>query len=191
MAPPRGDGYAQLRPILDEESAEICAILLSKLNVAKAAALLSDLPPDRAEVIAHAVSLTDTILPETALRIGEHLHAQIVAKPKATFDTGPGGARRRDAERRGHRLPRCRARRAGQRATPISPNGVRRAIFTFQHIPKRIDAADIPRIVGAVDGDTWSPRWPTGFRPRRGGGIHPREHVQAAWPNRCATRRRR
>jgi hypothetical protein len=38
------------------------------------------LPPDRAEVIAHAVSLTDTILPETALRIGEHLHAQIVAQ---------------------------------------------------------------------------------------------------------------
>jgi flagellar motor switch protein FliG len=31
---------------------------------------------------------------------------------------------------------------------------VRRAIFTFQHIPKRIDAADIPRITGAVDGDT-------------------------------------
>jgi hypothetical protein len=40
-------------------------------------------------VIAHAVSLTDTILPETALRIGEHLHAQIVAQPKATFDTAP------------------------------------------------------------------------------------------------------
>jgi flagellar motor switch protein FliG len=39
-------------------------------------------------------------------------------------------------------------------ATPISPKGVRRAIFTFQHIPKRIDAADIPRITGAVDGDT-------------------------------------
>jgi flagellar motor switch protein FliG len=36
---------AQLRPILDDESAEICAILLSKLSVAKAAALLSDLPP--------------------------------------------------------------------------------------------------------------------------------------------------
>jgi flagellar motor switch protein FliG len=154
MAPPRGDGRtAQLRPILDEESAEICAILLSKLNVAKAAALLSDLPPDRAEVIAHAVSLTDTIPPETALRIGEHLHAQIVAKPKATFDTGPVdrvgamlnavGTASRDAVLAG-----LEARDAD------FADGVRRAIFTFQHIPKRIDAADIPRITGAVDGET-------------------------------------
>ena len=144
---------AQLRPILDDESAEICAILLSKLSVAKAAALLSQLPPDRAEIIAHAVSLTDTIPPETALRIGEHLHAQILAKPKATFDTGPVdrvgamlnavGSASRDAVLAG-----LEARDAD------FANGVRRAIFTFQHIPKRISAADIPRIVGTVDGET-------------------------------------
>jgi flagellar motor switch protein FliG len=85
----------KLRPILDEESAEICAILLSKLSVAKAAALLSDLPPARAEVIAHAVSLTDTIPPETALRIGEHLHAQIVASPRRPSKMGrPNGSAR-------------------------------------------------------------------------------------------------
>lgn len=144
---------AKLRPILDEESAEICAILLSKLNVAKAAELLSDLPPERAEVIAHAVALTDTIAPETALRIGEHLHAQIVALPKPTFDTRPVervgailnavGSAARDAVLAG-----LEARDADFAA------GVRRAIFTFQHIPKRIAAADIPRITGAVDGDT-------------------------------------
>ncbi len=143
----------KLRPILDDESAEICAILLSKLNVAKAAELLSDLPPERAEVIAHAVSLTDTILPETALRIGEHLHAQIVAQPKATFENGPVervgamlnavGTSARDAVLEG-----LQARDAE------FANGVRKAIFTFQHIPKRIDAADIPRIAGAVDGET-------------------------------------
>jgi flagellar motor switch protein FliG len=144
---------AKLRPILDEESAEICAILLSKLNVAKAAELLSDLPPARAEVIAHAVSLTDTILPETALRIGEHLHAQIVAQPKAAFETGPVervgamlnavGTASRDAVLAG----------LDDRDADFA-QGVRRAIFTFQHIPKRIDAPDIPRITGAVDGDT-------------------------------------
>lgn len=143
----------KLRPILDDESAEICAILLSKLNVAKAAELLSDLPPERAEVIAHAVSLTDTILPETALRIGEHLHAQIVAQPKATFENGPVervgamlnavGTSARDAVLEG-----LQARDAE------FANGVRKAIFTFHHIPKRIDAADIPRIAGAVDGET-------------------------------------
>ena len=140
---------AQLRPILDEESAEICAVLLSKINVAKAAALLSDLPPERAEVIAHAVSLTDTILPETALRIGEHLHAQIVAQPKATFDTRP-------AERVGAMLNAVgtasrEAVLAGlDTRDAVFADGVRRAIFTFQHIPKRIAAADIPRITGAT-----------------------------------------
>lgn len=144
---------AKLRPILEEESAEICAILLSKLNVAKAAELLSALPPERAEVIAHAVSLTDTILPETALRIGEHLHAQLVALPKPAFDTGPvdrigailnaTSSSARDAV-----LERLDARDAE------FASNVRKAIFTFEHIPKRIQPADIARIAGAVDGDT-------------------------------------
>ena len=143
----------KLRPILDDESAEVCAILLSKLSVAKAAALLSDLPPDRAEVIAHAVSLTDTIPSETALRIGEHLHAQIVAQPKPTFEKGAVervgailnavGTTSRDAVLAG----------LDARDADFAP-GVRRAIFTFQHIPKRVKAADIPRITGAVDGET-------------------------------------
>ncbi len=143
----------KLRPILDDESAEICAILLSKLSVAKAAELLSDLPPDRAEIIAHAVALTDTIPSETALRIGEHLHAQIVARPKPTFESGPVervgamlnavGTVSRDAV-----LDGLDARDAD------FAEGVRKSIFTFHHIPKRIDATDIPRIAGAVDGDT-------------------------------------
>jgi flagellar motor switch protein FliG len=53
----------RLRPLLMSESAEIAAILLSKLGVAKAAALLGDLPEDRAQIIAHAVSLTATVTP--------------------------------------------------------------------------------------------------------------------------------
>jgi flagellar motor switch protein FliG len=181
---------AQLRPILDEESAEICAILLSKLNVAKAAALLSDLPPDRAEVIAHAVSLTDTILPETALRIGEHLHAQIVAQPKATFETGP-------VERVGAML---NAVGTASRDAVLAgldgrdadfAKGVRRAIFTFQHIPKRIDAADIPRITGAVDGETLVTALAYGLQAAPSRWNSSSRTCPAAWPNRCATRRRR
>jgi flagellar motor switch protein FliG len=90
LAPPRGDGYRATAPHPRRgKRRDLRDPAVQAFNVAKAAALLSDLPPDRAEVIAHAVSLTDTIPPETALRIGEHLHAQILAKPKATFDTGP------------------------------------------------------------------------------------------------------
>lgn len=143
----------ELRPIMEEESAEICAILLSKIGVAKAARLLSDLPPDRAELIAHAVSLTDTVPPETTLRIGEQLHAQIVARPKAAFQNQPGervgailnavGSSSRDAVLEG--LEARDAEFAGE---------VRRAIFTFHHIPKRVNPTDVQRIVGTVDGDT-------------------------------------
>jgi flagellar motor switch protein FliG len=143
----------RLRPVLEAESAEICAILLSKLNVAKAAKLLSDLPHDRAELIAHAVSLTHTVTPETILRIGEQLHAQIVAEPKPAFQNGPGervgailnavGSDARDAVLEG--LDARDAEFAG---------AVRRAIFTFQHIPKRVNATDVPRIVGAVERET-------------------------------------
>jgi flagellar motor switch protein FliG len=146
---------SMLRPILDEESAEICAILLSKLSVAKAASLLSDLPPTRAELIAHAVSLTDTVTPDTTLRIGEQLHARILAEPKRAFRTDPVsrvgailnavGSAARDAVLDG--LDTRDAAFAGQ---------VRRAIFTFEHIPKRVSAADVPRIASALDGQTFA-----------------------------------
>ncbi len=141
-----------LRPILDEESAEVCAILLSKISVAKAAALLSDLPAERAEVVAHAVSLTDTVPPETVRRIGEQLHAQLVAVPKPAFRQGSvqrvgailnaAGTEAREKVLAG--LDARDADFAGQ---------VRRAIFTFQHIPRRVHATDVPRIVAAMDGE--------------------------------------
>jgi flagellar motor switch protein FliG len=120
--------------------------------VAKAAALLSDLPADRAEVIAHAVSLTDTVAPETVRRIGEQLHAQIVAVPKPAFRQGSvqrvgailnaAGTTARERVLAG--LDARDAAFAGQ---------VRRAIFTFQHIPRRVHATDVPRIVATVDGE--------------------------------------
>lgn len=140
----------RLRPLLMSESAEVAAILLSKLGVAKAAVLLADLPEDRAQVIAHAVSLTATVTPAMVERIGSHLWAQMqsVAEPAfraspvdrvgailnavsgALRDTLLGGLETRDA------------RFAGD---------VRRAIFTFHHIPKRVEAADVPRILRRVD----------------------------------------
>ncbi|MDG4648069.1 FliG C-terminal domain-containing protein [Roseibacterium sp. SDUM158017] len=139
-----------LRPVLDEESAEICAILLSKLTVAKAAKLLSGLPPHRAELIAHAVSLTDTVLPETIRRIGEQLHAQIVAEPKPAFKTAP--VQRVGAILNAVNTTARDAVLAGLDARDADFAGrVRRAIFTFQHIPRRVQPTDVPRIAAAVD----------------------------------------
>ncbi len=141
-----------LRPLLVSESAEVAAILLSKLGVAKAAALLNDLPQDRAQVIAHAVSLTATVTPAMVERIGSQLLSQMRAIPKHAFRTSPvdrvgailnsvrsdlrdavlGGLEERDA------------------AFAVE---VRRAIFTFHHIPARIEPADVPRILRRVEPD--------------------------------------
>lgn len=142
----------RLRPLLLSESAEIAAILLSKLGVAKAAQLLANLPEPRAQVIAHAVSLTATVTPAMVERIGAHLLAQMLADPEPAFRSSPvdrvgailnsvsgalretllGGLEHRDADFAGE---------------------VRRAIFTFHHIPKRVAPTDVPRLLRRVEPD--------------------------------------
>ena len=65
-----------LAPVLEEESVEVGAVMLSKLSTAKAAELLGKLPGDKARRIAYAVSLTGNVAPETVHRIGQALAAQ-------------------------------------------------------------------------------------------------------------------
>ena len=140
----------RLLPVLEEESTEIGAVLLSKLAVSKAAELLGRLPGDKARRIAYAVSLTGNVDPETVRRIGLSLAAQLDAQPAKAFDTGPvervgailnySAAATRDSVLKG--LEEEDAGFAEQ---------VRRAIFTFPNIPVRIDARDIPKVIRAVD----------------------------------------
>lgn len=143
---------ARLRPLLLSESAEVAAILLSKLGVAKAAGLLADLPQERAQVIAHAVSLTATVTPTMVARIGSQLLAQMQAAPEPAFRASPvdrvgailnsvSGALRETL------LGGLENRDAGFAVE------VRRAIFTFHHIPKRVEPADVPRILRRVEPD--------------------------------------
>ncbi len=142
----------RLRPLLLSESAEVAGILLSKLGVAKAAALLADLPQERAQVIAHAVALTATVTPRMVERIGAQLLEQMRDVPEPAFRAGPVdrvgailnsvGAGLRDALLSGLEA----------RDTRFAEE-VRRAIFTFEHIPKRVEATDVPRILRRVDPD--------------------------------------
>jgi len=135
-----------LRPILSRESAEICAILLSKIGVAKAAQLLAALPEDRAPAVAHAVSLTATISPQTIETIGETLLNQIRSTPRSAFKASAVdrvGAILNSATgvTRDAVLEGIIARDA------LFGEEVRRAIFTFDHIPNRIDPKDVPKII--------------------------------------------
>ncbi|WP_114966790.1 flagellar motor switch protein FliG [Alkalilacustris brevis] len=142
----------RLAPFLAEEGVEVGAVMLSKLSVARAADLLARLPGEKARRIAHAMARTGRIDPETVRRIGLSLAAQIDAQAHRAFDAGPG-------ERVGAILNSAPSRtredvlRGLDADAPRFAAEVRRAIFTFVHIPVRIAARDVPRIVRQVADD--------------------------------------
>ena len=136
----------RLAPLMDSESAEVCAVLLSKLSVAKAAALLADLPEDRAEVLTHTVALTETITPDLVDRIGAHLARMLEAIPPQAFH-------KTAAERVGAILnstPQAARDKVLDRLNTrdaLFAKDVRRSIFSFTHIPERVDPPDVPIII--------------------------------------------
>jgi flagellar motor switch protein FliG len=140
----------RLMPILQNEAAEVGAVMLSKLPVAKAAEILGRLPGDRARRLAYAVSQTGNVDPETVRRIGAALLADLDNQPARAFDIGPVervGAilNVSPALTREDVLQGLEAEDAGFAAE------VRRAIFTFVHIPARLSPRDAPKITRLVD----------------------------------------
>ena len=127
-------------------------MLLSKLSVPKAAELLAEIPPERGRRIAYAVSLTGEIDPETVARIGLALGRQLDAQPGEAFRDGP-------VERVGAILNASPAATRDavldglDQEDAVFAQKVRKAIFTFQNIPARIAARDIPKVARAVDQD--------------------------------------
>ncbi|MEM7732125.1 MAG: FliG C-terminal domain-containing protein [Pseudomonadota bacterium] len=135
----------QLKSILISESAEVAAILLSKLSVTKAADLLGDIPGDRARRITYAVSQTSDATPEAVDRIGLALAAQLQDAPQVAFEETP------DA-RVGAILNYSQAAIRDDVLEGLDETDqdfatlVRRAIFTFENIPDRIFEKDIPTV---------------------------------------------
>lgn len=143
----------QLQPVLAEESTEVSAILLSKLPAAKAATLLGDLAGDKARRVAFAMSRTGNVEPTTVRRIGIALLTQIDNQPARAFASGP-------VERVGAilNIAQEQTRSAVLDGLATDDAGfaeqVRRAIFTFIHIPARLEPRDVPRALRAVDQPT-------------------------------------
>jgi flagellar motor switch protein FliG len=142
----------RLLPIIDQESVEIAAVMLSKLPVQKAADLLGKLPGDRARRVAYAISMTGNVDPETVRRIGLSLAAQLDNQAPKAFDAGP-------VERMGAILnispvmTREDVLKGLDEADAGFADQVRRALFTFIHIPARLAARDVPKIVRVVDNE--------------------------------------
>ncbi len=140
----------RLMPALTDEAVEVAAVLLSKLPVAKAAELLGKLPGEKARRVAYAVSMTGNVDPETVRRIGVALLADLDNQPVRAFDTGP-------IERVGAILNVSPALIRDDVLTGLEAEDaafaaeVRRAIFTFVHIPARLAPRDAPKITRLVE----------------------------------------
>jgi len=140
----------RLLPVLEAESIEVAAVMLSKLNVSKAAELLGMLPGARARRITYAVSQTSAVTPDAVQRIGASLATQLDNVPLKAFDDGP-------IERVGAILNFSPAKTrddvlAGlEEEDQTFANQVRKAIFTFANIPTRIDPRDVPKITRGID----------------------------------------
>lgn len=141
---------ARLLPVLEEESVEVAAVLLSKLKVSVAADLIGRLPGPRARRVAYAVSLTGSIEPEVVERIGRSLAAELDAQPARAFAEGP-------VERVGAILNFAPGATRDEVLAGLDEEDrdfaeeVRKAIFTFANIPERIDPRDVPKITREVD----------------------------------------
>lgn len=140
----------RIMPVLTTESHEVAAVMLSKLPVPKAAELLSQLPGDHARRIAYAISLTGGVDPETVRRIGLSLAAQLDAQPARAFEAGP-------VERVGAILNVSPSATRDDVLTGLDQQDagfaaeVRKAIFTYPHIPARVAPRDLPKVLRLVD----------------------------------------
>ncbi len=153
-----GDPWEQVRTakpedlltILQRESTEIAAVMLSKLDVARAADLLGKLPGDTARRITYAVSQTEAIAPDAVDRIGLALAAQLHDVPDVAFADGP-------VQRVGEILNYSPAATRDEVLTGLEETDedfarlVRKAIFTFVHIPDRVNPVDVPKLTRDVD----------------------------------------
>lgn len=135
--------------VLEPESAEVAAVVLSKLSVSRAAELLGKMPGERARRVAYAVSLTEGIAPQMVSRIGASIALEIDQRPQKAFSTAPEA-------RVGAILNSATGPVRESLLDGLSEqdqgfaDGVRKAIFTFAHIYERLGPRDVPRVLRDV-----------------------------------------
>ncbi|WP_366523500.1 FliG C-terminal domain-containing protein [uncultured Sulfitobacter sp.] len=142
-----------LQQIVEQESTEVAAVLLSKLDVQVAAALLGRMSGSEARRITYAISLTGDVTPAAVDRIGLSLAAQLDAQPIPAF--GTAAAQRLGAILNSSSTPTRDTVMTGlEESDSVLADAVRKAIFTFGNIPERVEPRDIPRVLREVDQST-------------------------------------
>lgn len=154
----RGDPWDQinhadnerLMRVLERESNEVAAVILTKLKVSKAAQILGMMPGDRARRITYGVSLTGNVSPEMVRRIGIALAEELETRPDRAFTDGP-------VTRVGAILNYAPGSVRDEILDGLEQDDaqfahdIRQAIFTFANIADRVAARDIPKIQSIVD----------------------------------------
>lgn len=142
----------KLNRLAQSEAVEIVALMMSMLPVPKASAVFSALAADRARAIAQAMSMTADVAAPALHRVGLVLLNAAEALPRPALPSPV-------ADRVGTLLNfatadmRDSVLNALEQGDAVFASGVRRAIFTFAHIPRRIDPREVPRIVREVEQD--------------------------------------
>lgn len=142
-----------LLEILQTESIEVAAVLMSKLDVTRAADLLSKLPGALARRIAYEISQINSVTPDAVDRIGLSLASQLHDVPDVAFSDGPD-------KRVGEILNCSTAETRDDVLSGLDETDegfaakVRKAIFTFVNIPDRVNKLDLPNIIRVLDRNT-------------------------------------
>ena len=142
----------RLVPVIESESLEVAAVILSKLSTNKAAELLGLMPGETARRITIAITRTEGVSPTIVHQIGSALAEQLDARPITAFTDEP-------ASRVGAILNYTPASVRDDVLTGLETEdaefakGVRAAIFTFGNIAERIAPRDVPRIQRDIDAD--------------------------------------
>jgi flagellar motor switch protein FliG len=142
----------RLVELVTNESIQVAAVMMSKIDVARAADVLAKLPGDRARQISYAVSMTTGVTPDAVDRIGLSIAAQLDAEPPKAFDAGPD-QRLGDILNFSNSATREKLLGALEEDDAQFAGKVRKAIFTFGTIPARIRPEDVPKITRDVPAD--------------------------------------
>lgn len=138
-----------LAELVRTEAVEIAAVMFANLPVPRAAEVFRQIDPDLARQIAYAMSLTGAIEEPALRRIGLALVQAADSLPQPALTEGP-------VEKVGAILNFAQASTRDSVLAGLDDDdaefagNVRKAIFTWAHIPARIDPRDIPRIIREV-----------------------------------------
>ena len=139
----------RLIEIMNQQSIEVGAVTLSKLPVARAAAVLEKLPGDLARRITYAVSQTEKIPPLAVQRIGAALVKDHCKSEDIAFEKAPD-ARVGAILNSSPALTRESVLEGLGADDPEFASDVRKSIFTFKDITTRVTPTDIPACIRGV-----------------------------------------